>query len=55
MAGGEEGIQRVTRRRCPRCEICGVVVRVRGVGQDGVWCSECMGPVLPFGGISGGL
>ena len=37
--------------RCPRCEVCGRVVRVRGVGVDGVWCAVCMGGVLPFAGI----
>ena len=43
----------VTRRRCPRCEVCGRVVRVVGVGMEGVWCSACMGGALPFAGIVG--
>ena len=38
MAGNlEERVGGVS-RRCPRCVICGVVVRVRGVGTEGVWC-----------------
>ena len=37
--------------RCPRCEVCGRVVRVRGVGRVGVWCSGCMGGALPFVGL----
>ena len=42
------------RGRCPRCELCGRVVRVRGVGWDGVWCAGCLGEVLPFVGLVGG-
>ena len=38
---------------CPRCDICGRVVRVRGVGMVGVWCSGCLGGALPFVGLVG--
>ena len=41
------------RGRCPRCVVCGVVVRVRGVGNDGVWCALCIAGALPFVGIAG--
>ena len=41
------------RRRCPRCEVCGRAVRVRGVGTVGVWCAACLGGALPFVGIVG--
>ena len=52
MAGvGEEN--RVERGRCPRCDVCGRVVRVRGVGQVEVWCGECMSSALPFVGLAG--
>ena len=37
--------------RCPRCEVCGRAVRVRGVGRVGVWCSGCLGAALPFVGL----
>ena len=39
--------------RCPRCEVCGRVVRVHGVGREGVWCAGCMGGALPFVGLVG--
>ena len=39
------------RGRCPRCEVCGGVVRVRGVGVTGVWCAGCIAGALPFVGI----
>ena len=52
MEGEEEGVRMVT-GRCPRCELCGVVVRVRGVGREGVWCAGCMGRALPFVGLVG--
>ena len=39
------------RGRCPRCDSCGRVVRVRGVGQAAVLCSTCLGEALPFVGI----
>ena len=38
-------------RRCPRCEVCGRAVRVRGLGEVGVWCAGCMGDALPFVGL----
>ena len=44
---------RPTGGRCPRCEVCGKVVRVRGVGRVGVWCSGCTGEALPFVGLVG--
>ena len=43
----------VRSRRCPRCEVCGRAVRVRGVGEVGVWCVGCMAGALPFVGIVG--
>ena len=46
---GEE----MRRGRCPRCEICGGVVRARGLGTDGVWCAGCIAGALPFVGIHG--
>ena len=52
MEGEEEGVRMVT-GRCPRCELCGVVVRVRGVGREGVWCAGCMGRALPFVSLVG--
>ena len=55
MAGLDDVSQEVTtateRSRCPRCEVCGVVVRVRGVDRQGVFCGKCTGEVLPFVGI----
>ena len=45
--------QLAVRGRCPRCEVCGAVVRVRGVGHVGVWCAGCVGGALPFVGILG--
>ena len=33
---------------CPRCGVCGKVVRTRGVGRVGVWCPGCLGRTLPF-------
>ena len=40
--------------RCPRCQVCGRVVRVRGVGPH-AWCVGCMSGALPFVGlVSGG-
>ena len=43
--------QLAARGRCPRCEVCGAVVRVRGVGHVGVWCAGCVGGALPFNGL----
>ena len=40
-------------RRCPRCDVCGRAVRVRGVGVVDVWCAGCLGGALPFVGIVG--
>ena len=51
MAGTEER-RGGAMRRCPRCDICGVVVRVRGVGLEGVLCAGCMGVALPFVGLA---
>ena len=39
--------------RCPRCDICGRVVRVRGLDRVGVWCAGCLGEALPFVGLVG--
>ena len=36
---------------CPRCDVCGRVVRVRGVGIKEVWCANCLAVVFPFNGI----
>ena len=41
------------RDRCPRCDVCGKVVRVRGVGANGVWCVSCLSDALPFVGLNG--
>ena len=49
---GETAVVR-TGGRCPRCEVCGRAVRVRGVGGEGVWCSGCIGGALPFVGLVG--
>ena len=38
--------------RCPRCEVCGVAVRTRGLGQGGVWCPGCTSGALPFVGLA---
>ena len=40
-------------QRCPRCDVCGRAVRVRGVGVVDVWCAGCLGGALPFVGIVG--
>ena len=37
----------------PRCDICGRVVRVRGVGENMVWCVKCLTETLPFNLIEG--
>ena len=50
-SGGGGGGGDVMSGRCPRCELCGRVVRVRGVGGVGVWCGGCMGGILPFVGL----
>ena len=47
------GVEESRRGACPRCEVCGKVVRVRGVGTVGVWCSGCIGGALPFVGLLG--
>ena len=39
------------RGRCPRCDLCGRVVRVRGVDPAAVLCSNCLSEALPFVGI----
>ena len=55
MAGTGDGYagSAVVNGRCPRCEVCGRAVRVRGVGGPNVWCAGCMGDALPFAGIVG--
>ena len=50
---GEEVERSEMTGRCPRCELCGCVVRVRGVGRVGVWCARCVGGILPFVGLLG--
>ena len=37
--------------RCPLCEVCGIAVRTRGLGQGGVWCPGCTSGALPFVGL----
>ena len=49
MDGDGSGVARG--RRCPRCDICGRAVRVRGLGMVGVWCAGCVGDALPFVGL----
>ena len=51
--GGGDGRRRVTNGGCPRCGVCGRVVRVRGVGTVDVLCAVCVGDALPFVGIVG--
>ena len=48
-----ERTESVIRRvgRCPRCEVCGVAIRVRGIDREGAWCKNCIAAALPFGGI----
>ena len=40
--------------KLPRCNICGRVVRVVGVGRVGVWCLAFIKGALPFVGLLGG-
>ena len=51
MAGEDLPHSREVRGRCPRCEVCNGVVRVRGLGSGGVMCAGCMGGALPFAGL----
>ena len=51
MEGDNNVNARGARGRCPRCDLCGAVVRVRGVGDSNVLCSRCLGENLPFVGI----
>ena len=51
MAGDGELGAGVGRRRLPRCGGCGRVVRVAGVGEDGVLCAGCLEGALPFVGL----
>ena len=51
MAGEDSSHSREVRGRCPRCEVCNGVVRVRGLGSGGVMCAGCMGGALPFAGL----
>ena len=46
MAGHPESVG-----RCPRCEVCGVAVRVKGIDREGAWCKGCIAAALPFAGI----
>ena len=50
---GDDEVRRLETGRCPRCELCGCLVRVRGMGRLGVWCAGCMGGALPFAGLVG--
>ena len=52
MAGCGSGEAAVVGGRCPRCDVCGKVVRVRGVGLSGVWCVVCLSDALPFVGLT---
>ena len=38
---------------CPRCDVCGGVVRVRGVGRENIICKKCIAGALPFMNIEG--
>ena len=49
---GEEDLGHVATGRCPQCEVCGAVVRVRGLGRVGVWCAGFLGG---FGVKGGGV
>ena len=39
--------------RCPRCDICGHVIRIRGIGGQGTLCATCLSDALPFVNIVG--
>ena len=52
MAGNGEEEVGVTSQRCPRCEVCQRVVRVRGVDRTGVICGKCLSATLPFVAIN---
>ena len=52
MAGCGEAVT-VRRGGCPRCDVCGKVVRTRGLGLDMVWCVGCLSDALPFVWLSG--
>ena len=49
----DDGIMQGVTGRCPRCELCGRVVRTRGLGRVGVWCVGCTVGALPFVGMVG--
>ena len=51
MAGDEQNERSGESRRCPRCEVCSRLVRVQGVGREGVWCKECLSKQLPIVGL----
>ena len=36
---------------CPRCDICGKVVRTVGVGVRLIWCRGCLSENMPFVGL----
>ena len=38
---------------CPRCDICGCAVRIRGIGRMNIWCKRCISEALPFVNIEG--
>ena len=48
MAGN---VERNVAVGCPRCEVCGVVIRVRGIERVGAICRNCLSGALPFVGI----
>ena len=51
MEGDPKKCSGEPRGRCPRCGLCGRVVRIRGIDQSGVLCSTCLGENMPFVGI----
>ena len=53
IMSGENGVMLGRVGACPRCDICGRVVRVRGVGSKLVWCAACLMGILPFNSIEG--
>ena len=53
IMSGEHGTVLGRGGACPRCDICRRVVRVRGVGNELVWCAACLMGTLPFNSIEG--
>ena len=50
---GEVRTRGLGRNRCPRCDICGHVIRTRGIEGEGPLCTMCLSQALPFVNIVG--